>query len=504
MDHSESNKKDGLLCDDDKGSNKTDVDNDVEKQETTKEGETSTHSPEAVKREWIRTNPRSPRNWPLWRKWSIIAGLNFYTIIVFICCNAFVTDEAEDQFGIGTEVSVLGQSMFILGIAIGPMFLAPLSEVHGRQPVYTTGIFLFSLLQIPAALSPTYAGLIISRFLAGCFAGIPLSNVGASAADLFRPSQTAWPIMTFSLCSQVIGADLGPVIGSAIYVRTNSLNWVYWTTLIAGMFTFAWSLTFGETLHDKVYEKHTGIKEEKSATAYIGRELGRAAIFLCTEPIVMALALTTTFLFGLIFIYLEGYTFVFEKHYDLSTVPEGAMFLVGIGGGFVALITQPIQNYLYRRSAKSTSNGKPRPEARLYTACFGVWVMLISIFWFAFTSPLNPKTTSYQVPMWSGFLFGYAEVAIYTGLWQYGTDSYGGNAGSALAAINLPANGAAAGLAHAAVPFFKNVGDKWTLGILGFISVLYLAVPPLLIWKGKWLRERSKFALSRETEAVDD
>ena len=57
-------------------------------------------------------------------------------------------------------------------------------------------------------------------------------------------------------------------------------------------------MTFGETLHDKVYEKHTGVKQEKSAAAYIGRELGRAAIFLGTEPIVMALAATTTFLFG--------------------------------------------------------------------------------------------------------------------------------------------------------------------------------------------------------------
>ena len=118
------------------------------------------------------------------------------------------------------------------------MFLAPLSEVHGRQPVYTTGILLFSILQIPAALSPTYAGVIIARLLAGCFAGIPLSNVGASAADLFPTSQTAWPIMTFSFCSQVVGPCLGPVIGSAIYVRTNSLNWLYWTTLIAGMVTF--------------------------------------------------------------------------------------------------------------------------------------------------------------------------------------------------------------------------------------------------------------------------
>ena len=121
---------------------------------------------------------------------------------------------------------------------MGPMVLAPLSEVHGRQPVYTTGILLFSILQIPAALSPTYAGVIIARLLAGCFAGIPLSNVGASAADLFPTSQTAWPIMMFSFCSQVVGACLGPVIGSAIYVKTGTLNWLYWTSLITGMVTF--------------------------------------------------------------------------------------------------------------------------------------------------------------------------------------------------------------------------------------------------------------------------
>jgi hypothetical protein len=203
----------------------------------------------------------------------------------------------------------------------------------------------------------------------------------------------------------------------------------------------------------------------------------------------------------MIFIYLQGYTFVYADHYDLSTVPEGAMFLVSIGGGFLAVITQPLQNYLYKRSAASTSNGKPRPEARLYTACFGVWVLLAAVLWFAFTSDLKG---SYQVPMWSGFLFGYAEVAIYTGLWQYGTDSYGENAGSALAAINLPANSAAAGLAHAALPFFKNVGNKWTLATLAFISIGYLTVPPLLVWKGQWLRKRSPFALSREAGAADE
>jgi len=89
------------------------------------------------------------------------------------------------------------------------MFLAPLSEIYGRQPIYITGFFLFAILQIPAALSPTFAGLIVTRFITGCVAGIPVSNVGASAADLFPTTGTAWPVMLFSFGSQVLGPDLG-------------------------------------------------------------------------------------------------------------------------------------------------------------------------------------------------------------------------------------------------------------------------------------------------------
>ena len=86
------------------------------------------------------------------------------------------------------------------------------------------------------------------------------------------------------------------------------------------------------------------------------------------------------------------------------------MFFLCIGGGIVAVLTQPLQNYLYRRSAVSTQSGRPHPEARLHTACVAVWVMTISIFWFAFTCELDSAKVSYQVPMWSGLLFGYARL----------------------------------------------------------------------------------------------
>lgn len=87
---------------------------------------------------------------------------------------------------------------------------------------------------------------------------------------------------------------------------------------------------------------------------------------------------------------------------------------------------------------------------------------------------------------------------MYTGIWQYVTDAYGEFAGSALAACNLPANAVSAGLAQASIPMFENEGTKWALATLGFISLGFLVVPWLLVWKGEWLRGRSRFALSGE------
>lgn len=71
-------------------------------------------SAEAAKKEWIRTSPHSPRNWPKWRKWWLISGLIFYTFIVFIASTGLVTSYYVDEFGVSEEVAVLGQSMFIV------------------------------------------------------------------------------------------------------------------------------------------------------------------------------------------------------------------------------------------------------------------------------------------------------------------------------------------------------------------------------------------------------
>ena len=69
-----------------------------------------------------------------------------------------------------TVESVIGASTgFVIMLGIGPLVLAPLSETFGRRKLYVVCFGLFSLLQIPTALSPNLGALIACRTLAGFF-----------------------------------------------------------------------------------------------------------------------------------------------------------------------------------------------------------------------------------------------------------------------------------------------------------------------------------------------
>jgi hypothetical protein len=76
-------------------------------------------------------DPANPRNWPLWRKWSIVLAITLIDTAVSWGASGYSPAEAEmeELFGISAEVGTLGLSLYVLGLALGPMTLAPLSEV---------------------------------------------------------------------------------------------------------------------------------------------------------------------------------------------------------------------------------------------------------------------------------------------------------------------------------------------------------------------------------------
>ena len=75
-------------------------------------------------------DPANPRNWPTWRKWSILIVLTLIDLSASFTASGFspaAKDFAKD-FEVSSEVGTLGLSLCILGFALGPMTLAPLSE----------------------------------------------------------------------------------------------------------------------------------------------------------------------------------------------------------------------------------------------------------------------------------------------------------------------------------------------------------------------------------------
>jgi MFS family permease len=55
------------------------------------------------------------------------------------------------------------QCVFVVGFGLGPLFLAPLSELYGRRIVYIVSMFLYFIFILPECVTDSFAVMIIFR-----------------------------------------------------------------------------------------------------------------------------------------------------------------------------------------------------------------------------------------------------------------------------------------------------------------------------------------------------
>lgn len=116
------------------------------------------------------------------------------------------------EFGItSTVVATLTVSIYLIGFAVGPLFISPMSEVYGRLPVYHIGNAVYIAFTIGCALSTSTAMFLIFRLICGLAAASPMAIGGGSIADLYPPEERGKAMALFGL-----GPLLGPV--STFYV----------------------------------------------------------------------------------------------------------------------------------------------------------------------------------------------------------------------------------------------------------------------------------------------
>ena len=122
-------------------------------------------------------------------------------------------------------------SVFILGYFFGPLFLAPLSELYGRLPVYLTCNVLFTIFNIACAVSNSLSSLVVFRFLAGTFGGCPITIGAGSFGDMIAQEHRGKIIAIWAL-GPLLGPVIGPVAGGFLS-QGAGWRWVFWLISIA-------------------------------------------------------------------------------------------------------------------------------------------------------------------------------------------------------------------------------------------------------------------------------
>lgn len=142
--------------------------------------------------------------------------------------------EVLEEFRPGRNDKALGSfcvTVYILGFAIGPLLLGPLTDVYGRTVVYRASIVAFLFLTMGCALSPSIEALIALRFFAGCAGGSPMTIGGAVVADLYAAGGPRDKPMSWYMLGTIMGPTFGPALGGVIAGKLG-WRWVFWISAV--------------------------------------------------------------------------------------------------------------------------------------------------------------------------------------------------------------------------------------------------------------------------------
>jgi MFS family permease len=112
------------------------------------------------------------------------------------------------EFHVSQEAALVGVSVYVLGLAFGPVIGAPVSETFGRLWVYRLSLFFSMFFTLGVGFSHNFGSIIVCRFFAGMAGSTVLSIGGGTNADLFPPKTRAAATMLF-LVAPFMGTALG-------------------------------------------------------------------------------------------------------------------------------------------------------------------------------------------------------------------------------------------------------------------------------------------------------
>ncbi|KAL5535339.1 hypothetical protein ACEPAF_3433 [Sanghuangporus sanghuang] len=457
-------------------------------------------------------DPLDPKNWSRAYRWylTILGGMLVLNATFASSAPSGIAGQLMEDFHISQEVATLTISLFVAGYCVGPLLWAPLSEEYGRRPVFLISFVVYTGFQVGCALSQNTASIIIFRLLGGTFAAAPLTNSGAVISDMWDAGTRGKALALFTL-APFAGPSLGPIVGGYITTAGVSWRWLFWVlTIFAGLCTVFIAFTLPETYapvimiskakamrlrtDDDNYYAPKEKEEKKSFVKRIEHTVARPFKILFQEPMLIAITVYMSFVYGCIYLLFEAYPAVFQQGHHMSEGVVGLMYLPVFFGGCLGVVVYLIFfNPRYERLIDQYKPAMMPPEERLDISIIAAPIFAASFFWFGWTSY---PSISFWAPMLSGLGMGFSVVFIFLALFNYMIDAYLFVAASALASNTVFRSSFGAAFPLFANQMYEALNPRWASTLVGCVALIMVPIPFVLRRYGEKLRKHSKHAPS--------
>ncbi|TGJ87396.1 hypothetical protein E0Z10_g1404 [Xylaria hypoxylon] len=452
-------------------------------------------------------DPAMPLNFDPRRKWIVVTCLTLIALFSPLSSSilAPAVKAVRDEFGSSdTTKASLPVSIFLLGYAVGPLFLSPLSEIYGRAVVLSSANAFFCIWHIGCALAPSLDSLIVFRFLCGVGGAGSMTLGAAVTGDMFPVVERGKALSIWSI-GPIVGPTLGPLIGAFI-VGSIGWRWDPWIVFIPStIVTIALAIYLPETCHKVLIDRKIkrlsrelnrddlvncydapGTKKV-SQTRLLMLGLTRPLKMLFLAPIILLMSINVAFNYGTMYLMFNSIPPTFEDQYGFPTSLTGLVYLA-LGFGYALGIWSFLllsDRTVIRLTKKN--NGVFEPEMRLNLATYYACLCPITFFLYGWT-------TYYKVhwiaPILSLIPFGIAILGVYLPIQAYIIDAYPLYSASGLAAFIVLRSVVGAFLPLAGPSLFASLGLGWGSSVLGFITIALIPIPALVVVFGTRLRKR--------------
>ncbi|KAL6251685.1 hypothetical protein RBB50_001895 [Rhinocladiella similis] len=290
------------------------------------------------------------------------------------------------EFNINQTRALLPGTVYLVGLAFGPLIMAPLSEFVGRRWLYFATSSSIVAFAAGSGAAQNFATLLSCRFLCGFFGSAGVAIGAGTILDLWGMAEAGGLARLLFILGPFLGPTLGPLVGAYVmHDHHGDWRWTQWVVALIGAPIWILILFMKETSDVRIqytakYSGRFGIVGLALTTLKVS--VLRSMSILTTESIAFSLTLYTGYGYAVVFSFFASATYVLTLDYDFNSRQVGLSLISVVIGYCVAAVAHIItQKTLYARAVREAPNGRPAPEHRLYTAMAGSIFLPIGLFW---------------------------------------------------------------------------------------------------------------------------